>query len=74
MESLRYDRNRADVGLSQTKYYPHGQVSEIESEEFPPGLPLDYSDKGRQTSESKFHQIGEIPRMACQCGGGSKEE
>ena len=73
MESLRYNRNLVDVGLSQIKYYPRSQVSEIESEAFPPGLPSDYSDKGKQSYESKFHQIGEIPRMACQCGGGSKE-
>ena len=73
LESLGYDRNRSDTGLSQAEYYPHGQTSKIESEVFPPGLPPDYSGKGRQSYESMFYQRGEIPRMAGQNGGGSKE-
>ena len=44
LESLEYDRNQPDVGLSQ-----------IESEAFPPGLPSDYLDKGGQSSKSTFH-------------------
>ena len=60
MESLRYDGNRPDAGLSQTECYPLGKTCEIESKAFPPGSPLDYSDRGRQSSESRFHQRGKV--------------
>ena len=54
LESLRYDRNRPDAGLSQTKCYPLGKTYETESEAFPPILPSNYSDKGAQSSESSL--------------------
>ena len=44
-----------------------------QSEAFPLGSPLDYSNRGGQSSESRFYQKGKVPQMAGQCGGGSKE-
>ena len=61
LESLGYDRNRPDVGLSQDEYYPRGQTNKTESETFPPGSPLDYSYRGGQSSESMFYQRGKVP-------------
>ena len=60
LESLRYDMNRPNASLSQTKSYPLDKTCETESEAFPPGSPLDYLDKGGQSSESRFHQRGKV--------------
>ena len=53
---------------------PSAKICKIESEVFPLRSPSDYSDRGRQSSKSRFHQRGKVSRMACQCGGGSKKE
>ena len=42
-------------------------------EAFPLGLPSDHLDRSRQLTESRFHQRSEVPRMASERGGGSKE-
>ena len=55
LESLKYDRNRPNVGLSQIECYPLGKTCETESKAFPLGSPLDYSDISGQSSESRFH-------------------
>ena len=60
LESLIYDRNRPDAGLSKTKCYPLGKTCEIESKAFPPRSPSNYLDRGGQSSESRFHQIGKV--------------
>ena len=61
------------VGLSQTKYYAHGQTNKTESEAFPPRSPSDHSDGSRQLAKYRFHQKSKIPRMASQRRGGSKK-
>ena len=43
------------------------------SEAFASCPTLDYSDGGRQLTKRRFHQRSEVPRMAGQRGGGSKE-
>ena len=55
MESLGYDQNRPNDGLSQTEYYPHDQTSMTESEAFLPKSPSDYSDISGQSSESRSY-------------------
>ena len=60
-------------GLSQTKYYPRGQTNKTESEVFPPRSPSDHLDESRQLAEGRFNQRSEVPRMASQRGGCSKE-
>ena len=61
LESLRYDWNQPDTGLSQTKCYPLNKTGEIESKTFPPESPSDYSDRGEQSFKSRFHQRSELP-------------
>ena len=53
LESLIYDQNRPDAGLSQAEYYPRGQTSKTKVS-FPPESPSDYSDRGEQSSKSRF--------------------
>ena len=60
LESLGYDRNRLDASLSQTECYPLDKTCEIESKAFPSGSPSDYSNRGRQSSKSRFHQRGKV--------------
>ena len=55
LESLGYDNNQLDVGLSQAEYYPLDQTSKTESDESPPESPSDYSHKGGQSSKSRFY-------------------
>ena len=55
LESLGYDQNQLNVGLSQAKYYPLDQTSKTESDASPPESPSDYSDKGGQSSKSMFY-------------------
>ena len=38
-----------------------------------PKSSLDYSDRGRQSSKSRFYQGGKVSWMACQHGGRPKE-
>ena len=52
---------------------PHGQTIKTEREAFPPRSPSNHSNGSGQLVESRFHQRSEVPRMASQCGGGSKE-
>ena len=61
-----------DGSLTQTKYYPLGQTSKVESEAFSPRSPSDHLES-RQLAEGRFHQRSKVPRMASQHGGGSKE-
>ena len=55
LESLRYDQNRPNIGLSQIECYLLGKTCETESKAFPSGSPLDYLNRGSQSSESRFH-------------------
>ena len=48
-------------------------VAKIESEAIPPIFPSDHSDGSKQLVEGRFYSGSEVPRMANQCGGGSKE-
>ena len=60
LESLIYDWNRPNVGLSQTECYPLSKTYETERKTFPPRSPSDYPDIGGQSSESRFHRKGKI--------------
>ena len=51
---------------------PPPPPSKIESEAFLPRSPSDYSNESRQLAEGRFHQRSDVPRLASQCGGGSK--
>ena len=57
---LDMTENRLDAGLSQTECYPLGKTCEIESKAFPSGSPSDYSNRGRQSSKSRFHERGKV--------------
>ena len=73
LESLRYNRNRPNADLSKTKYYPRSQANETKSKAFPLESPSNYSNRGGESSKSKFYQKGKVPRMAGQCCSASKE-
>ena len=60
LEPLRYDGNRLDAGLSKTGCCHLDKTCETESEAFPLGSPSNYSNRGGQSSKSRFHHRGKL--------------
>ena len=52
------------VACQNEAYYPCSQISKKKNEAFPPKLPLDHSDGGRQIAKGRFYQGSKVPRMA----------
>ena len=73
LDTLWYGWDKSDGGFSQTERPPHCQANKVKGEAIPSEPTSDHSDRNRQSSNSGFYEEGKVPRMAGQCGSGTKE-